>query len=353
MRRPVKVLFAEPPAERRVGGIDTALSGLAAAFPAAEIELTRSADLTSGLVESADVVHFHGLWEPLHHRARNWCRRAGKPYIVSPHGMLEDWAFRHRSWKKRPYFHLIERRSVARANIVLATSDQEAIGLRRWFPREKVQVLPLGATAVSSPDHGESRRKLGFAADEFVILFLSRCHEKKGLHLLVQALPEVACASATKLHLVVVGDGEAGYVTPLRRATESWQGNLRCTWAGAIWGPEKWNYLSAADLLCLPSFSENFGLVILEALFAGVPVLTTYATPWSSLRGSLPVRLINPDKVELVGALRDQALSPALDPTARAQTKLAALAAFDWTILAPQYVAMYRRLADPVASHAD
>lgn len=346
MRRPLKVLFAEPPAERRIGGIETALSGLAAALPATEIELIRAPRVDQPLIAAADVVHFHGLWEPLHHRARAWCRTLGKPFIVSPHGMLEDWAFRHRSWKKQPYFYLIERRSVARANVLLATSEAEAATLRRWFPEEKIRVLSLGATAVSPPTHEAARQKLGLPADEFVVLFLSRCHEKKGLHLLIEAMARISRTSAQRIHLLIVGEGEARYVEPLRQATAPWRGNLRCTWVGAVWGDKKWEYLSAADLLCLPTFSENFGLVVVEALFAGTPALTTFATPWPALRGSLPVFLTNPKVDDLTTALQAQLQVTSPRGVGRSQTREAAIAAFDWSVLAPHYVALYRQLAD-------
>jgi glycosyltransferase involved in cell wall biosynthesis len=353
MRRPLKVLFAEPPPERRVGGIETALSGLAAALPAAEVELVRTSCLDQPSVARADVVHFHGLWEPRHHRARTWCRKLGKPFIVSPHGMLEDWAFQHRSWKKWPYFHLVERRSVGRANAILATSEAEADTLRRWFSPEKIHVLSLGATAVPAPGHHAARQKLNLPDDEFVVLFLSRCHEKKGLHLLIEALPRIGRTTTRPIHLVVVGEGESRYVAPLRQATTSWAGNLHCTWAGAIWGDAKWDYLGAADLLCLPTFSENFGLVVVEALFAGTPVLTTFATPWPTLRGVLPVFLTPPRTDELVRALEARVQAATPGDGERSRTRATALAAFDWSVLAPRYLALYRQLADPSHPNAD
>ncbi len=351
--RPLKVLFAEPPAERRIGGIETALRGLAAALPAAEVTLTRSVQLNRSSIAEADVVHFHGLWEFLHHRARGWCGELGKPFIVSPHGMLEDWAFRHRAWKKWPYFHLVERRSLTRADVLLATSAEEAASLGRWFSSPQVEVMPLGTSVMAAPDHAESRRKLGLAPEEFVVLFLSRCHQKKGLHLLIEALGRVAATATKKIRLLIVGEGDSRYVEPLRRTTQSWRGNVRCTWAGAVWGVEKWTYLSAADLFCLPSYSENFGLVVVEALFAGTPVLTTFATPWPSLRGSLPVHLIPPTVDDLVAALETRLRHPVPDVVERSHTRQDAIARFDWSALAPHYLALYRRLADSSSLHAN
>jgi glycosyltransferase involved in cell wall biosynthesis len=177
-------------------------------------------------------------------------------------------------------------------------------------------------------------------------LFLSRCHAKKGLHLLIEALPRAAAAVASgKVRLVVVGDGERTYVEPLKQATSTWRGNLSCTWTGAVWGEEKWNYLSAADLLCLPSFSENFGLAILEALFAGTPVLTTDATPWASLRENLPVQTIAPALDPLVAALTAALACPRASESERESTRADSRTRFSWSALAPRYANLYRELA--------
>ena len=345
MRQSLNILFAEPPQPRRVGGIETALTGLASALAGEGAGVRRSDQLDRPVVAAADVVHFHGLWEPAHYRARRWCRQLRKPFIVSPHGMLEAWAFRHRGWKKLAYFHLVERRSIGHADVILGTSEDEAAELRRWFPADRLRALSLGADPVPVPPATEARRKLGLPPGAFVILFLSRCHEKKGLHLLIAAVPEAARAAARPVHLVVVGDGEPAYVAPLQRVTAGWTGNSQCTWAGARWGLEKWDYLSAADLFCLPSYSENFGLAVLEALFAGTPALTTSATPWGSLRGSLPVRLTEPKVSALIAALRECVAAPPPTDAERAATRAAAIRALAWPVLAPRYVELYRQLA--------
>jgi glycosyltransferase involved in cell wall biosynthesis len=345
MPEALKILFAEPPSTRRVGGIETALSGLAHALSSIGLVVTRASELAPALVAAADVVHFHGLWETGHHRARGWCVAAGKPFLVSPHGMLEDWAFRHRGWKKRPYFHLVERRSLARGRVVLATSDIEAATLQRWFAVEQVRVLPLGLAPPAMPAHALARRKLGWPDDELTVLFLSRLHEKKGLHLLIEAAASAAANATRKLHLVIVGDGDASYVAPLRQATAAWRGGLRATWVGACWGPEKWDYLEAAHLMCLPSFSENFGLAVLESFFAGTPVLTTPGTPWGALRDTLPVRITDPDVLALTAALREALATPPPTEEQRTATRRAATAQFAWSDLAPRYAALYRELA--------
>lgn len=346
MQETLNVLFVEPPPARRVGGIETALRSLHEALFRLGLSVQRTTTPAEPALAAADVVHFHGLWEFAHARARRWCARHGKPTIVSPHGMLEDWAFRHRGWKKRPYFHLVERPSLARANVILATSELETGPLLRWFRPGQIRVLPLGGHPPAAlPAHPEARAALGLQPEEFVVLFLSRCHEKKGLHLLIDALPSVATRATRTIHLMIVGDGDPAYIQPLRAATNRWSGTLRCTWTGAVWGDEKWTYLSAGDLFCLPSFSENFGLAVLESLFAGTPVLTTPETPWPALRGTLPLFFTPPVVAGLAAALRARIDAGPVAAEARAAARDEAIGRFNWSTLAPRYAELYSELA--------
>src|SRR5207249_1137428 len=193
-----------------------------------------------GKTRDKKMVHFHGLWQKNFPRVSAKCRRLRIPYVVSPHGMLEPWAWRHKWWKKRVYFQLIERRHLA----------------------------------------GSAR-------------------------------------------LVVVGDGSDNYVQNLRRlAEEELGGVLPITWVGGVWDHRKWTYLQAADLMCLPSHSENFGLVILEALQVGTPVVTTDQTPWSELPGWGGGWIVRPGVEPLTEALAEFFSQPRW--TAEQRTRLAA-----------------------------
>jgi glycosyltransferase involved in cell wall biosynthesis len=328
-----------------MGGIETALSDLARTLSAAGVSIMRRSEPTEAEIADVQLVHFHGLWETGHHAVRKWCRARKVPYLVSPHGMLEAWAFRHRAWKKWPYFYLRERTALAQSAAILATSDEEAARLGRWFPPELIRVIPLGATPPPISNYISARQKLGWSAATETVVFLSRCHEKKGLHLLIDALPIAAAKHSGPIHLVIVGDGDSTYVQPLKRLTATWQGNVQATWVGARWGKEKWDYLSAADLMCLPSFSENFGLAVLESLFAGTPVLTTPQTPWRSLGRGLPIAFAEPSVTDLSRALAEQLAKAPPTEAERAATSAATSARFDWSVLAPRYADLYRELA--------
>ena len=335
----MKVLFFTPPAEQRIGGLDAAIDGLRGALERRGIEV--GAELPAG--GGACVAHFHGLWQPAHARLARECRARGIPCVVSPHGMLEPWAWRHKRWKKWPYFHLVEKRHLARAKAVLATAAQEAARLRGFLPGQRIETLPLGLTGGAKPDYQRARGQLGWAADERVLLFLSRIHAKKGLDLLLRALASLEFSAPTRL--VIVGDGEAGYVARLRGfAVENARTLPRIDWLGAVWGGERWKYFQGADLFCLPTHSENFGLAVLEACQVGTPALTTTETPWAGElaggRGYLCAPRTDDVRRELARFFSAERGTPA----ARAALAEWAWARFHWDALAERYAAFYRSL---------
>lgn len=347
MTRP-RILFIEPPAERRVGGIETALHGMANALGAAGLEIIRTVAPADDELRGADVVHFHGLWERSHPGLRRRCLAMGKPCVVSPHGMLEPWAFTHKRWKKLPYFHLIERPGLSKVSCILATSQAEATNLRRWFRPDQLRVIPLGLPERPGPDHETARNRLGWRHDEKVVLFLSRLHPKKGLHTLVDAWARIHAAERrTPRRLVIVGEGDDAYAAPLRQRTTALAG-ARVDWVGAQWGDAKWPWLQAADLLCLPTASENFGLVVPESLLVGTPVLTTPGTPWGELADGLPVTIVEPTVAELAAALRSMLAAPSPDAMARAETHRKVVGRFGWSRLANDYLEFYRSIMDSV-----
>ena len=121
----MRVRFIELPESLRIGGLEKAAADLAHYLGTVNVEVVRGTWGGEPL-DSYDLVHFHGLWSPVHLKAARQCRALGKPCIVSPHGMLEPWAFRHRKWKKWPYFHLFEKQRLLRAEALLATAEAEA-----------------------------------------------------------------------------------------------------------------------------------------------------------------------------------------------------------------------------------
>lgn len=297
----MKIRFVTPPPAKQVGGIEHAVEGLREALQRHGVDVLQGADAND---EDA-LHHFHGLWEPAHSRVAARLTRLGRPYVVSPHGMLEPWAFRHRRWKKLPYFWLIERRFLKNSKALFVTSPMEKKHLSYVIHHPNVAIIPLGCRDYQNPDFESSRVQLGWNANERYILFLSRIDVKKGLDMFIQCAAK-AGVNWTGWNLVVVGDGEPYYVNHLKALASSLSDKLpKVDWIGSVWGKDRWRYIQGADLFCLPTHSENFGLVILEALHTGTPVLTTDQTPWAEYSEMNGLFISKPN----VSSLRDTLLS--------------------------------------------
>ena len=340
----MKLRFFEPPLDQKAGGLDAAIESLRSALESLghEVQINASAPVRG----EADAVHFHGLWQRNFPSLATACRREGIPYVVSPHGMLEPWARRKKWWKKWPYFHLVEKRWIGGAAFVLATAEPEAARLRDIFPRSRIEALPLGLTADQRPDYTAARSRLGWNPDEMVLLFLSRIHEKKGLDMLLAALAGLQGTVPPATRLVIVGpDEQAHYAAQCREFIAQNAACLpRTDWIGPVWGDERWPYFQGADLFCLPTHSENFGLAVLEACQVGTPALTTTGTPWAGSLGSGRGFIARPDVADIRTQLSRFFSKPRITSEERAALSTWAWNNYDWATLAPRYAALYSGL---------
>lgn len=346
-RSDLHVFFAEPPPEQAKGGIDLAMRTVEAYLARHEGTLTRKAsleDVRQGM--GARLVHFHGLWQLRHSWISRWCRAHDVPYVVSPHGMLEPWAWDHKKWKKWPYYQLVERSHLHGADRVLATSDLEAQNLADFVPAEQVQTIPLALSEDVGPNYEAARNQRGWAPDERVLVYLSRLHEKKGMHMLLESLVALPAEQTESLRLVVVGDGPEAYRDRLHTIEQTHVDQLPpIDWEGAVWGDEKWTYLQGADLFCLPTHSENFGIVILEACQVGTPVLTTTGTPWHFLEEWGGGLVVDPTPLALQSALQRYVTSFSWSGHDRQQLAAQTRERFSLPIVGQQYLELYKRLA--------
>jgi glycosyltransferase involved in cell wall biosynthesis len=217
--------------------------------------------------------------------------------------MLDRWALDYHGWKKRVAWWVYQRRDLATARVLHATADSEADGFRSLGWRQPIAVIPNG---LDLPEACRSRDEIGShvsrgGAGDRTVLFLSRLNPKKGLLTLVQAW----CALRPEgWRVVVAGGDEAGELARAEAWLLSHGLRERFEFLGEVPDREKWDLYRHADLFVLPSASENFGLVIAEALGCGVPVITTRATPWRELVSHECGWWIEPGVESLVGALR-------------------------------------------------
>lgn len=221
-----------------------------------------------------DVIHDHGAWLPSNVVAAWVARHANVPLVVASRGMVTEWSLSHQVRKKQAAWHLYQKHVFRQASLFHATAPAEVEGLRALGMSQPVAVVPNG---VEIPDtlHNDQ------TTDDKRALFLSRIHPKKGLPMLLDAWADLRPDGWT---LELVGPSENGHRAELEAQATELGLDGTVVFSGPVLDAEKWHKYAAADLFILPTHSENFGIVVAEALAAGVPVLTTTGTPWQELK---------------------------------------------------------------------
>ena len=227
-----------------------------------------------------DAVVVDGLWQ--YHSFAVWraLRKSNTPYFVFTHGMLAPWFKRTyplKHLKKWLYWPWAEYRVLRDAQAVLFTCEEERQQARQsfWLYRSKEAVVGYGT---SVPQGNPESHKAQFLArfpnlhGKRLFLFLSRIHPKKGCDLLIEAFAKVAALDSS-LHLVMAGPDHANLKEKLISQSARLGIAERITWTGMLSGDLKWGAYHAAEVFVLPSHQENFGIVVVEALACGIPVL--------------------------------------------------------------------------------
>jgi glycosyltransferase involved in cell wall biosynthesis len=219
-----------------------------------------------------DVVHLHGTWSPVLAIAGFVAHSKSIPFIVSPHGCLEPWAIGHRKFKKQVALAVYQRRVLKNASLLVATAGQELESIRALDLDGPVAVLPNGVDLIAEP------KKLSGKVRK--ILFLSRIHPKKGLRDLVMAWERV---KRPGWRVVIAGPSEGGHEDEIKSLIRKRGLEEDFDFPGLVSGEQKERCFAEADVFVLPTYSENFGIAVAEALARGIPVITTTGAPWQEL----------------------------------------------------------------------
>jgi glycosyltransferase involved in cell wall biosynthesis len=282
-----------------------------------------------------DLVHIHGVWHPLGHWSARSAASLNIPYIIQPRGMLEPWALNFRRLKKFVAMVLYQKADLMGAHGFIATSDQEADPIKVLCNSDQVAVIPNG---VEPARHKVSGLKVSVTK---TALFMSRIHPKKGVYELVRAWEKIRPDGWS---LRIVGPDDGGHLERIRRLVVNLRLDDNVRVLGPMYGENREIEYSNADLFVLPTYSENFGIAIAEALSYGIPVLTTKGAPWSSIVANKCGWWIDPGEESLVNALpKAFSISDAerFEMGARAK-KLAAN--FEWGSVARQTLDFYSKV---------
>jgi glycosyltransferase involved in cell wall biosynthesis len=243
------------------------------------------------------VIHDAGIWLPSNRQVAQVSAEVAAPRVVSPRGMLSAWALGQGRLRKKLAWRLHQRRDLERASLLHATAEAEAEDFRRAGLRNPIAVVPNGVDVAHTIS-----RTMREPRGPRTALFLSRLHRKKGLLDLVEAWRVVRPSG---WRLVIAGEDEGGYRRTIETAAAMAGLGQTVDFSGPVDDDKKWELYASADLFVLPSYSENFGLVVAEALASGVPVVTTKATPWPELETARCGWWIDTGAVALSAALRE------------------------------------------------
>lgn len=243
--------------------------------------------LAASHIRDAQLVHCHGLWSTPVHQAVVEAKKAGRPYIITPRGMLEPWSLQRSKLKKRLVMALYQRRDLNDAVCLHATAPMEAISVRQAGFGNPTAIIPnaLDVEKFSvNPEHGAmALEKFPQLQGRRISLFLSRIHPKKGLLNLAEVWGKLS-REFPDWSVVIAGPDENGHQREVQDALEQHKCADSVHFIGSVDGELKSSLYAASDLFVLPTFSENFGIVVAEALASGCPVITTTGTPWSELQ---------------------------------------------------------------------
>ena len=294
-----------------------------------------------------DLAHIHALFSPVTTAAATVARSKDLPYILRPLGTLDPADLRKKRQLKRIYGNLLEKPNLAGSSAVHFTSEQEAKISERYGVTTNDLVIPLGVKlSPSSPELGTARCNWDIPEDKPILLYMSRIDPKKGLDLLFPAL-ETLINQGIDCHFVLAGANpqDPDYQQKINQQIQNSILGKHTTITGFVTGEMKQALLQDADLFVLPSYYENFGIAVAEALVTGTPVvISDQVHIWQDVKNA-DAGWISRCEVEnltetLALALQD---ASARQEKGKNAQKLA-LAKYSWQAIAQQMITAYESL---------
>jgi glycosyltransferase involved in cell wall biosynthesis len=298
-----------------------------------------------------DIAHIHALFSPVSSLAATVARHQQLPYILRPLGTLDPADLQKKRQLKQLYAAVLERPNLKGAAAIHFTSDQEAKISERFGTMSRDLVLPLGVKPVVQNSQARQAvlAQYGIPGDRPIILFMSRLDPKKGFDLLLPALQQLV-AEGQDFHFMLAGSNSQDPAYEQQIYAQIQQSALaeRTAIAGFVAGEDKAALLQAADLFVLPSYYENFGIAVAEAMVAGVPVvISDQVYIWDQIQQAEAGWVSSCTVPGLVEQLR-LALADSAERRRRGENaKAHALKNYSWKAIAQQMVENYRQILNP------
>ena len=233
-------------------------------------------------IKQYDLIIIEGIWEYHNYAVWKVAKKSNVPYYVYLHGMLDPWfkkkyPFKH--IKKYIYWKLLQYKILKNSKSILYTCDEERILAKKSFTpfncREKVIGYGIaGDLNKKSRKQNLFTKKFPETKNKRIILFFGRIHEKKGIDILIKCFIKIFALNS-KFHLVIVGPYTDKIFNKLNNLVVNSNIRKSITWTGPLYEALKWDAYNAAEIFCLPSHQENFGISVAEAMSCKKPVIIT------------------------------------------------------------------------------
>jgi glycosyltransferase involved in cell wall biosynthesis len=267
----------------------------------------------SNIMKGIDIVHLHEIWPIENAIIGNYAKQKGIKLIISPHSSLLPNDINKtfvKQIKKWLAWNIYLRNSFQPLNGVHATALNELASIKSIGFKTNVALIPNGINPnefKELPDREVFKKYFPDLYGKKILLFFSRIEPKKGLSLLAHAWGKLA-KKFPEWHLLIVGPDTDNHWAHIKVILESSCAKKQYTYSGFLHGEAKYAVLNAAQLFILPTYWENFGIVIAEAMMAKTPIITTTETPWEKIVPKRCGWIIKPDCSALVSVM-EQALS--------------------------------------------
>jgi glycosyltransferase involved in cell wall biosynthesis len=299
------------------------------------------------VIENFDVIHQHGAFLPISLFSKSLSKKI--KIVISPHGLFEPERLEIQYWKKIIARVLFENSNFKNCACLVACSRQEALNLESLNFEVPIAILPNGIEdsfileKTTEQQRAIFREVKKIPKDKKILLFISRIHPLKGLPLLLEVVSKLKIEfQKNDWLLVIAGIDENNHEQELKKIVKAHKLEKFVQFVGPVFGIEKTLMFDTASTFILPSLNENFGIVIIEALARGIPVITTKNTPWADVEDFNCGWWIERTKKALVLTLQNMLKldSKELSLMGESGTKLVKKK-YLWTSIAKQSISLY------------
>lgn len=224
-------------------------------------------------INNYDIFHSNGLWMFPNVSPLKLAKVQGKKCVISPRGTINEVALRYSRIKKFIFYHLFQKKVLKDSDLIHVTSELEYRDVRKFGLTQPIAIIPNG---IDIPKIKYKKNKKNFK-----LIFLGRIHPKKGLENTIKAWTSIE-KLFPNWSFEIAGNGRKQYEDKIKKIISDTK-SKSVKHIGPLYGSDKIKFLQKADILIMPSYNENFGMVAAEALSNNTPVICGENTPWKEV----------------------------------------------------------------------